>query len=168
MSMNLSQEQKNALAVQYEPLVNKITSQFIKTVNIPWEDVKSMAWEGLAIAFETYDDDRSSMSFTQFAGFSIRNNILTCLDNELRTVKMSNYIQKQATESGAPLFNTVSIDQPCQIDDDLKPREMVMGLAEEEKFSGCATSRASSLLLADSTTSVAVMVLPDVPKASTP
>ena len=41
--MNISQEQKNALAVQYEPLVNKITKQFVEKVKVSWDDVKSMA-----------------------------------------------------------------------------------------------------------------------------
>ena len=41
--MNISQEQKNALAVQYEPLVNKITKQFVEKVKVNWDDVKSMA-----------------------------------------------------------------------------------------------------------------------------
>jgi DNA-directed RNA polymerase specialized sigma subunit len=75
--MNISQEQKNALAVQYEPLVNKITKQFVEKVKVSWDDVKSMAWEGLALAIENYDDERSTMTFTQFAGFAIRNNIIT-------------------------------------------------------------------------------------------
>ena len=135
MHMNISQDQKNALAVQYEPLVNKITKQFVEKVKVSWDDVKSMAWEGLAIAIETYDDERSTMSFTQFAGFAIRNNILTSLDNELRTVKLSNYAQKKAIASGEATFNSLSIDAPSRADDEVKPRETIMNMVQEEKFS---------------------------------
>ena len=133
--MNISQEQKNALAVQYEPLVNKITKQFVEKVKVSWDDVKSMAWEGLALAIENYDDERSTMTFTQFAGFAIRNNILTSLDNELRTVKLSNYAQKKAIEAGEATWNSLSIDAPSKDDDDVKPRETVMKMVQEEKFS---------------------------------
>lgn len=100
----------NDLAVQYEPLVNKLTKQFVDKIVVPWDDVKSMAYEGLAIAFKTYDPQRSKMTFTQFAGFAIRNNILTGLNNELRTVKLSAYAQKRAIERGDAVFNSVSID----------------------------------------------------------
>lgn len=131
----ISQTQKNALAKQYEPLVNKITKQFVEKVKVNWDDIKSMAWEGFAIAIETYDDSRSKMNFTQFAGFAIRNNILTSLDNELRTVKLSNYAQKKAIEAGEAIFNSVSIDAPSHSDDELKPREYVMNMYQNEKFS---------------------------------
>lgn len=132
---NISEDEKNALALQYEPLVNKITKQFVEKVKVSWDDVKSMAWEGFALAIETYDDTRSKMNFTQFAGFSIRNNILTSLDNELRTVKLSNYAQKKALAAGEAIFNSVSIDAPVRQEDDIKPRELVMNMFQEEKFS---------------------------------
>ena len=41
--MNISQDQKNALAVQYEPLVNKITKQFVEKVKVSW-DVRRAGW----------------------------------------------------------------------------------------------------------------------------
>jgi RNA polymerase sigma factor (sigma-70 family) len=100
----------NELVEKYEPLVNKITKQFVDKVKVSWDDVKSMAYEGLAIAFNTYDSERSKMTFVQFAGFAIRNNILTGLNNELRTVKLSAYAQKKAIERGEATFNSVSLD----------------------------------------------------------
>lgn len=130
----LSTQEKNQLVKQYEPLVCKITRQFTTKMCVPWNDVKSMAYEGLVLAFEKYDETRSKMSFTQYAAFAIRNNILTCLDNELRTVKMSNYAQKKAVEHGEALFNTVSIDQPTR-EDDNKPLELKLNMFCDEKFS---------------------------------
>lgn len=132
---NITETEKNALAKQYAPLVNKITKQFVEKVKVSWDDVMSMAWEGFAIAIETYDDTRSKMNFTQFAGFAIRNNILTSLDNELRTVKLSYYAQKKALASGEAIFNSVSIDASVRQDDEIKPRELVMNMYQDEKFS---------------------------------
>jgi hypothetical protein len=60
----------NAFVEQYEPLLNKLTKQFVDQVKAPWDDVKSMAYEGLVIAYNTYDPKRSNMSFVQFAGFA--------------------------------------------------------------------------------------------------
>ena len=114
---NLSEAEMNQLAKQYEPLVNKMTKQFSAKVAMNWMEIKSMAYEGLALAIKQYDEERSSMTFTQFAAFAIRNNILTCLDNELRTVKMSNYAQKKAIEAGDALFTTVSIEGNTMRDD---------------------------------------------------
>ena len=106
----MTNREKNELVLKYEPLVNKLTKQFVDKVHAPWNDIKSYAYEGLAIAMNTYDADKSSMTFTQFAGFAIRNNILTSLNNELRTVKLSAYAQKKAIDSGEATFNTVSIE----------------------------------------------------------
>ena len=113
----LTDLERNQLAKQYEPLVNKMTKQFSAKVAMGWAEIKSMAYEGLALAIKQYDEERSSMTFTQFAAFAIRNNILTCLDNELRTVKMSNYAQKKAIEAGDALFTTVSIEGNTMRDD---------------------------------------------------
>ena len=120
----LNQKERNELAKQYEPLVNKLVKQFSTKVAIDWYEIKSMAYEGLALAIEKYDDERSNMTFTQFAAFSIRNNILTCLDNESRTVKMTNYTQKKAIEAGDPVFTSVSIDRSIRCDDEKKPLEI--------------------------------------------
>lgn len=110
MSRILTEIEKNAYAKQYEPLVNKLTKQFADKVKCPWDDIKSMAYEGLVLAMNTYDNTRSKMTFAQYAGFAIRNNILTSLNNELRTVKLSAYAQKKALENGEETFNTISID----------------------------------------------------------
>lgn len=131
---SLSKKDFNNLAKQYEPLVCKITYQFSSKTRVSWYDIKSMAYEGLALAFEKYDPERSKMSFTQYAAFAIRNNILTSLDNELRTVKMSNYAQKKAIEHGEAVFNSVSIDRPTR-DDESHSVELKLNMFYNEKFS---------------------------------
>lgn len=134
--MILTVNEKNSMVKKYEPLVNKMVSQFVGKVAISWNEVKSMAYEGLVIAINSYDEEKSSMNFTQFAAFAIRNNILTSLDNELRTVKMSNYAQKKAAEAGEASFSTVRINTNSNDDDDRKcPQEIKLGMYENEKFS---------------------------------
>lgn len=133
---NLNQVEKNELVKQYEPLVNKMIMQFFSKGTTSWENLRSMALEGLALAINNYDDSRSNMNFTQFAAFAIRNNILTCLDNELRTVKLSNYAQKKAVEAGETLFNSVSMDSMRNTDDEnRKPLEIRIGMYADETFS---------------------------------
>lgn len=131
----MTEIEESKLVLKYEPLVNKLVKQFYDQVQCPWNDLKSMAYEGLAIAIHKYDSNRSKMSFTQYAAFAIRNNILTCLDEELRTVRLSAYAQKKVIERGGTTFNTISIDQPYHGDDERTPRESVMNMYEDEKFS---------------------------------
>lgn len=134
----MTEIERNNLVKTYEPLVNKLTKQFVDKVHYPWAEIKSMAYEGLAIALNTYDPDRSKMTFTQFAGFAIRNNILTCLDNEIRTIKLSAYAQKVSAERGESSFNTVSLDAATPMGEGKTRKENVIYRAlppQEEKFS---------------------------------
>lgn len=130
--------QKNQLAAQYEPLVNKITKQFQEKTRVEWNTLKSMAYEGLSLAFNTYDSKKSNMKFLSYAAFAIRNNILTSMDNELRTVKLSNYAQKKATARGETLFNSTSLESLTnrpQNPDEHFPKEYKYSLYEKDKFS---------------------------------
>lgn len=135
----MTEFEKNSLVQQYEPLINKITKQYADKVKASWSDIKSMAYEGFAIAINTYDPERSSMTFKQFAGFAIRNNILTGLNNELRTVKLSAYAQKKAVERGDAVFNSVSFDTDWSIGDEnhnvgIKWRKEYDKISQEAKF----------------------------------
>jgi RNA polymerase sigma factor (sigma-70 family) len=135
---NMTDIEKNILVQQYEPLINKITKQYSDKVKASWEDLKSMAYEGFAIAINTYDSTRSSMTFAQFAGFAIRNNILTSLNNELRTVKLSAYAQKKAIEKGNAVFNSVSIEANWDSDSErtgVPKQKDMLNIRQEEKFS---------------------------------
>lgn len=128
----------NKLVKQYEPLVNKLTKQFTSKVQCSWDDVKSMAYEGLAIAINTYDETKSKMTFLQYAAFAIRNNILTSLDNELRTVKMSAYAQKITAERGESSFTSVSLTtisgESGNDDRDVISKEYKHGLYDSASF----------------------------------
>lgn len=133
---NLTEVQKNKLVEQYTPLVNKLISQFHSKGVTTWDQLSSMAWEGFAIALNNYDETRSNMNFTQYAAFAIRNNILTSLDEELRTVKLSNYAQKKAVARGEALFNTVSIDRSSNNDeeDHTVKQKVIMRISSKAKF----------------------------------
>jgi RNA polymerase sigma factor (sigma-70 family) len=132
---NLNEAEKNQLVKQYEPLMNKLVNQFFSKVQCSWEDLKSYAYEGLALAFQKYDENKSTMNFTQYAAFSIRNNILTALNTELRTVKMDAYAQKITAEQGISSFNMISIDS-CGIDDETEHyRKIILSEIVEDKFS---------------------------------
>ena len=71
----LNEVEKNQLVLQYEPLINKLVNQFFKNVQCSWDDLKSYAYEGFALAIQKYDSSCSTMNFTQYAAFAIRNNI---------------------------------------------------------------------------------------------
>lgn len=132
---NLNEVEKNQLVKQYEPLMNKLVNQFFKKVQCPWEDLKSYAYEGFSLAIQKYDENKSSMSFTQYAAFAIRNNILTALNSELRTVKMDAYAQKITAENGIPSFNMISIDHSSDNEDDNKSRKIILSTTIKDGFS---------------------------------
>lgn len=136
---NLNEREKNELANQYRNLVVKLTHQYCSQCQnsriIDWQQIESMAWEGFSIAINTYDENRSKMNFTQFAAYAIRNNILHCLDEEMRTVKLSAYAQKKAVERGETTWNSVSIDTPINDDDSKIAQDVKFGIYENAKFS---------------------------------
>lgn len=105
----MTEKELNEQVKKYEPLINKIVKQFFDKIHLPWSDLKSMGYEGFWLAVKKYDQSRSNMSFMQYAAFSIRNQILTSIDDELRTVKLSAYAQKVSKENGNALFNSVSM-----------------------------------------------------------
>lgn len=107
---DLSEADKTAVVESCRKLISKIVKQFHERVNYPWDQLESMALEGLALAMNKYDKDASSMSFFSYAGYAIRNNILNNLDKELRTVRMSSYAIQRARANGENLFTTSSLD----------------------------------------------------------
>lgn len=132
---NLSEREKNKLVTQYQPLINKLVNQFFSKVSCSWDDLQSYAYEGFALAICKYDVERSTMDFTQYAAYSIRNNILNSLNNELRTVKLDAHAQKIILEQGGSLFNTISIDHKSNDDDEIKCKKIVLDAVVDEKFS---------------------------------
>ncbi len=130
-------QEREQMTKQYEPLICKLTSQFFHKTVCDWDSIKSMAYEGFVLAMNKFDPSRSKMSFMSFAAFEMKNNIMTRLTEETRTVKLPFEEQKRMKESGLSTYNTYSIDRSYKTDsdDDFKPRELVMGMYENAKFS---------------------------------
>ena len=132
---NLNEIEKNQLVEKYQKLINRLVNQFHKKGYTTWDQLESMALEGFAIAIHTYDSTRSTLSFTQFAAYAIRNNILTSLDNELRVVKLSAYAQKKVTEAGGTTWNTVRLDTNANTEDSDRPsKDIKLGAYTKAKF----------------------------------
>ena len=158
---NASEAVRNQLARQFTPLVNKIVAQQQHTLKTDWNTLVSMGFEGLAIAMNTYDPERSGMTFTQYAAFSILNNIRNCSCTELHTVKLTSYTQDQirkakeaakqaennafnegmvvdATPAGIGTTTFTSVSISCVTnpngDNDNMNREMRYGVYESAKF----------------------------------
>lgn len=118
----------NDLVKQYKPLLNKICYQYYSRLNgnnINWDDIMSMAYEGFVLATKNYEPNRSKMSFTQYAAFAIRNNILTRLNEELRTVKVSCYNFQKNQKNNIPScvsipLNSINTEDAPKKSDHLK------------------------------------------------
>lgn len=136
--INANAEVRNQLAIQFEPLVNKIVAQQSKILKTDWNTLKSMGYEGLVLAMNQYDPERSNMNFTQYAAFSILNNIRNSSCEELHTVKITSYTQDQIKkgEIEGTTFATVSISTTMNPDADETNlnREMRYGVYETAKF----------------------------------
>ena len=106
-----SPKESNEFVKKYERLINRITNQFYSKVSTDWDTIYSMALEGFSLAINKYDETRSSMDFTQYAAYSMRNQILTSLNDELRTVKLSSYAQEVLAKRGEEhQFTSISIE----------------------------------------------------------
>ena len=107
---NFTEREKNQFAKQYENLVRKLVKQTVDKGFNEWDQIESAAWEGFAIAMKDYNPERSKLSFTQYAGWSIRNRILSAIDEELRTVKVSWYNRKKAEAKGEKVYQRMGIE----------------------------------------------------------
>ena len=130
----VTEKTKNDLVKQFEPLINKITAQMFAKISYPWDDSKSMAYEGFVLAINQYDPEKSSMDFKQYAGFSILNNIRNRCTEECRTVRQSGYSLEKARKEGRSTFTSVRINTAVD-DDERTPQEVRLGIYENEKFS---------------------------------
>ena len=106
-----SPKESNAFVKKYERLINRITNQFYSKVSTEWDTIYSMALEGFTLAINKYDESKSNMDFTQYAAYSMRNQILTSLDDELRTVRLSSYAQGVLAKRGEEhQFTSISLE----------------------------------------------------------
>jgi RNA polymerase sigma factor (sigma-70 family) len=102
----------NELSNQYKPLVTKIAMQMYRKMHngCYWEDIISMANEGLALAMKNFNPEKSTMNFTQYVAYSIRNNILNCMCTDLHVVSLNSYAVGKMKERGESTFTNVRMD----------------------------------------------------------
>lgn len=111
--------ERSKLAEKYTPLVKKISNQMFKNYSLEYEEIEGFAWEGFVIAMNTYDPTKSTMSFTSFAAYGIRNAILSGVNESSRTIRVSYYKQKQMKERGEEMPSSISLNQHFENEDHL-------------------------------------------------
>lgn len=144
--INASESVRNQLAKQFQPLVSKIVRQQLSKLKTDWLTLESMAQEGLVLAMNKYDPERSKMDFKQFAAFEILNNIRNCSGLELHTVKLTSYTQGQIKSKaegseevgggiGTTTFTTVNISSVMSPEgSENTNREVRYGMYENATF----------------------------------
>lgn len=111
-------KEREALAVQYQPLVHKIVNQWINKLPLTSDDILGYAEEGLVVAINTYDPEKKgrktgkkgNQSFKQYAAWCMLHAILNGSNNEGHTVKLSAYHQQKRKNAGESTFIMKSID----------------------------------------------------------
>lgn len=107
--LNLKDSQeRERLFVQYKNLMFKIVNQYVGKLPLCFDDIVGAAMEGFTKAMNGYKEG-TSQSFQQYAGWCMRNNILTTANEEGHVVKFNAYQQKKAKERGESTFITQSI-----------------------------------------------------------
>lgn len=101
-------QERERLFIQYKNLMFKIVNQYSGKLPLSFDDIVGAAQEGFVKAMNTYKDG-TSQSFQQYAGWCMRNNILTTANEEGHIVKFNAYQQKKAKERGESTYITQSI-----------------------------------------------------------
>jgi RNA polymerase sigma factor (sigma-70 family) len=111
---------RNAVAKLYAPLVMSIAGKFVGKSGLDRSELISAGLEGLTIAMNTYrrpgteeidnleiEDDQKKegakvkgLTFRQYAGWCIRNRILSEINQNSRTVRINNYAYKKMKREG--------------------------------------------------------------------
>ena len=110
---------RNELAKKYMPLVKKISHQMLNQCSLEYDEIEGFAWVGLVLAMNTYDSSKSSMSFTSYAAYGIRNAILNGINDTGRTISISYYKQKKMKENGEEVPSSISLNKNFDNEDHL-------------------------------------------------
>lgn len=99
---------REKLFFQYKNLIFKIVNQYVGKLPLDFDDIVGAAQEGFVKALNSYKKG-TSQNFQQYAGWCMRNNILTTANEEGHIVKFNAYQQKKAKERGESTFIFQSI-----------------------------------------------------------
>lgn len=111
--------ERNELAKKYLPLVKKISNQFLNSSPLEYDEIEGFAWEGFVLAMNKYDPTKSSMSFTSYAAFGIKNAIMNGINSTGQTISVSLYNRKKMTEKGEIIPTSVSLEKNFENEDHL-------------------------------------------------
>lgn len=113
---------REAVAKQYSPIVFKIVRQFVGKSPLDKSELLSAGMEGLTYAMNTFRKSDSkeldnegkkakSVSFKSYVSWSVRNKILTDINNNSHTVKLGQYYYDKLSKSEEGLPSFMSIDK---------------------------------------------------------
>lgn len=127
LTLDLETERgRNAIAKKYIPLIEKLVKQFEGKSALSKEEIRSAAMIGLVNAMNDYKNPEEmekagkegNLSFTSYAAYRIKQQILKDIDNFSRDVKISKYYQGKLKDEGEDTKREFSIDALFADDDD--------------------------------------------------
>lgn len=127
LTLDLETERgRNAIAKKYIPLIEKLVKQFEGKSALSKEEIRSAAMTGLVNAMNDYKNPEEmekagkegNLSFTSYAAYRIKQQILKDIDNFSRDVKISKYYQGKLKDEGEDTNREFSIDALFANDDD--------------------------------------------------
>lgn len=137
-----SEKGRGEIAKKYIPLIEKLVKQFEDKSPLSKEELRSAAMLGLVNAMNDYKNPEElekagksgNMSFTSYAAYRIKQQILNDINDFSRDVKISKYYQNKLKDEGEDTNREFSIDSLYANDDDDKPMSIdrFFGLAEED------------------------------------
>lgn len=125
-----SEEGRNKVVQQYQPLIHKIVKQWIGKSNLSIDDLYSAANYGFTYAMNFYgkrrkttkasDEALAGYTFGQYAAYMMRMWILEEIKNNSRTVRIPTSAQKSEKKSTGKNLknNTISGDMPIVKDEE--------------------------------------------------
>lgn len=132
----------NSMVNQYKPLIEKIVNQQWNSMTprqqetLEKDDIRGYALEGFARALNDYDDKRSKMTFKQYVAFTMKNNCLTGINEDSRTIKVSFYNQGKLKDKNQSTILTTSIERiiPNSDDDTAQDHFSFLGIDNENEI----------------------------------
>ena len=137
---------RDAIVKRYLPLVEKIIKQWDGKSNLSKEELRSSALLGLVDAMNNYKNPEEmakagkegNQSFTQYAAYRMKQQILKDMTEYGTDVKISNHFRKKITAAGDVIDKEFSIDSVFGSDEDGEPISIdrFLGLsADDDQFS---------------------------------
>ena len=137
-----SEKGRNEIAKRYMPLMVKLVNQYMDKSPLSKPELLSAAMLGFTSAMNDYKNPEElekagksgNMSFTSYAAYRIKQQILKDLTDNSRNVKISNYYQDKLKDAGEDVNREFSIDRFYGNDEDGEPISIdrIWGLSEED------------------------------------